>query len=168
MPSDKILKEKQALVDELAAKLSKSACGVLVDYKGINVADDTKLRRSLREASVDYVVIKNTLLIRAFEKAGITGLDPLLKGSTALGLSETDIVIAPKLLFGQVEASKGAFKIKGGFIEGQAVSASVIEEYAKLPSKEVLVSKLLFMLQSPIQRLAIAVSEIAKKNGDAA
>lgn len=168
MPSEKILKEKEQFVEELAEKLKKSACGVMVDYKGITVEADTKLRKNLRESGVEYFVVKNTLLKRAFEKAGIDGLDSYLEGTTAIGLAETDIIVAPKILFKQVEDSKGAFKIKAGFIEGKAVESAVIEEYAKLPSKETLVAKLLFMLQSPMQRMAIAVSEIAKKNDGAA
>ncbi|MDR1754030.1 MAG: 50S ribosomal protein L10 [Eubacterium sp.] len=166
MPSEKILQSKEAFVNDLADKLKKSACGVLADYKGINVADDTKLRRELRENGVDYFVVKNTLLKRAFEKVGIEGLDDLLEGATAIGLSEEDIIIAPKILFKQSDASGENFNIKGGFINGVAAPLSELEEYAKLPSKDVLLSKLLFMLQSPMQRMAIAISEIAKKNGE--
>jgi large subunit ribosomal protein L10 len=168
MPSQNVLKKNQAFVEDLANKLKNSVCGVLVDYKGIKVADDTKLRKTLRENGVTYFVVKNTLLKRALAVAGITGLDDLLEGTTAIGLAETDIVIAPKLLFEQQEASKGVYKIKGGFIEGNAVDNATIEEYAKLPSKEVLVAKLLFVLQSPMQRLAIAVNEIAKKQEEVA
>ena len=168
MPSNKILLEKEKFVDELAEKLKKSMCGVMVDYKGINVADDTSLRKSLRDGGVDYFVVKNTLLKRAFEKAGIDMPDEHLAGPTAIGLCESDLITAPKLLFKQVEASKGAFSIKAGFMEGKAVDAGLIEEYAKLPSKEELVAKLLFMLQSPVQRLAIALNEIAKKQDGAA
>ena len=170
MASEKILQAKQQYVDELAAKLEKAAGGVIVDYRGITVADDTVLRKELREAGVEYFVVKNTLLKRAAEKAGITGLDEHLEGTTAIAISEDDIIAGPKILFKQVEASKGTFAIKVGFIGKEAISASVVEEYAKLPSKETLVSKLLFMLQSPMQRLAIAASEIAKKqeNGDVA
>lgn len=168
MPSDKVLQLKEAFVDELAEKLKNSACGVLVDYKGINVASDTKLRKELREAGVDYFVVKNTLLKRALEKAGLPGLDEHLEGTTAIGLAKEDIIIAPKILYKQVEASKGAFRIKAGFIDGAITDEATIVEYAKLPSKEVLVSKLLFMLQSPMQRMAIAISEIAKKNEEVA
>lgn len=170
MASEKILQAKQQYVDELAAKLEKAAGGVIVDYRGITVADDTVLRKELREAGVEYFVVKNTLLKRAAEKAGITGLDEHLEGTTAIAISEDDIIAGPKILFKQVEASKGTFAIKVGFIGKEAITASVVEEYAKLPSKETLVSKLLFMLQSPMQRLAIAASEIAKKqeNGDVA
>lgn len=163
MASEKILQSKQQYVDDLAKKLEAAAGGVIVDYKGITVAEDTALRKELREAGVDYFVVKNTLLKRAAEKAGITGLDEHLEGTTAIAIHTEDIISAPKILFKQVEASKGTFSVKVGFIGKEAISASVVEEYAKLPSKEVLISKLLFMLQSPMQRLAIAASEIAKK-----
>lgn len=164
MPSDKVLQSKQQFVEELAEKIKNSACGVIVDYRGINVSDDTKLRRELRENDVEYFVVKNTLLKRALEIAGITGLDHLLEGTTALGLSKEDIIIAPKILFKTSDDLKEKFNIKGGFIDGVATDVSVLEEYGKLPSKEVLVAKLLFMLQSPMQRMAIAINEIAKKN----
>lgn len=163
MASEKILQSKQQFVDDLAAKLEKAAGGVIVDYRGITVAEDTVLRKELREAGVEYFVVKNTLLKRAAEKAGITGIAEHLEGTTAIAISEDDIIAAPKILFKQVEASKGTFAIKVGFIGKEAIPTSVVEEYAKLPSKETLVSKLLFMLQSPMQRLAIAASEIAKK-----
>lgn len=164
MPSQKILESKQKFVEELAEKLKNSACGVIVDYKGINVADDTAMRKSLREADVDYFVVKNSLLKRAAEKAGLEGIDAHLEGTTAIALSKEDIIIAPKLIYKQVEASKGTFSIKVGFIDGKAITADEVTEYAKLPDKNTLVSKLLFVLQSPMQKLAIAASEIAKKN----
>ncbi|MCL2036365.1 MAG: 50S ribosomal protein L10 [Oscillospiraceae bacterium] len=166
MPSPKILKKKEKFVTELAEKLNKSACGVLANYKGITVDEDTKLRKAMREANVDYFVVKNSLLSRAFEKAGLEELNVHLTGETAIALSEEDIIVAPKLTYEQVESSKGKYGIKAGFIEGKPVDSVTIIEYAKLPSKEVLVSKLLFMLQSPMQRLAIAISEIAKKDGE--
>ena len=164
MASEKIIQQKQEYVDELAKKLENAAGGVIVDYKGITVAEDTALRKSLREAGVDYFVVKNTLLRRAAEKAGITGIEEHLEGTTAIALHESDIISAPKIIFKQSEDCGDArFNIKIGFIGKEAISVKEVEEYAKLPSKEVLVSKLLFMLQSPMQRLAIAASEIAKK-----
>ncbi|MDR0821224.1 MAG: 50S ribosomal protein L10 [Oscillospiraceae bacterium] len=164
MPNEKILLEKQQKVDDLAVKLQKSVCGVLVDYRGISVDADTKLRKKLRESGVDYAVVKNSLLKRALAKADITGLDDLLENTTALALSDTDVVTAPKILFEKSEELKEIFNIKGGFIDGAAVPVETVIEYAKLPSKEVLVAKLLFVLQSPIQSLAIAISEIEKKS----
>ena len=164
MPSEKILASKQEYVAQLAEKLKNSACGVIVDYKGITVADDTVLRKGLREAEVDYFVVKNTLLKRAAEIAGIEGIDDVLEGTTAIALAKEDIVTAPKLLYKQEEASNGAFTIKKGFVDGKAISKEEVVAYAKLPTKETLLSQLVFMLQSPIQKLAIAISEIEKKN----
>lgn len=164
MPSKSILEQKQAYVAELAEKLKASAGGVLVDYKGISVEEDTKLRKELRESGVDYFVVKNTLLKRAAEVAGIEGLEPALSGTTAIALHAEDIIVAPKLLNKKAEASDGKFSIKLGFVDGQVISKEEVEKYAKLPSKETLLSQLVFMLQSPIQRVAIAINEIAKKN----
>ena len=163
MPSKSVLEQKQAYVADLAEKLKNAAGGVLVDYKGISVEADTKLRKDLRENGVEYFVVKNTLLKRAAEIAGIEGLEPALSGTTAIALSAEDIIIAPKLLFKQTEAPDSTFAIKLGFIDGKVISEEV-EAYAKLPSKETLLSQLVFMLQSPIQRVAIALNEIAKKN----
>ena len=164
MPSQSILEQKQAYVADLAEKLKAAAGGVLVDYKGISVEDDTKLRKELRENGVEYFVVKNTLLKRAAEIAGIEGLEPALSGTTAIALHTEDIIVAPKLLNKKAEASDGNFAIKLGFVDGQVISKEEVEKYAKLPSKETLLSQLVFMLQSPIQRVAIAINEIAKKN----
>lgn len=168
MPSESVIAKKQQFVEELTEKLKDAAGGVLVDYKGITVEDDTKLRKELRENGVDYFVVKNTLLKRALNAAGIEGLDSALEGTTAIALSNDDIIIAPKVLNKKAEDSKGQFSIKLGFVDGKAISKEEVEAYAKLPSKETLLSQLVFMLQSPIQRLAIAISEIEKKQGESA
>ena len=168
MPSESVIAKKQQFVEELTEKLKNAAGGVLVDYKGISVEDDTKLRKELRENGVDYFVVKNTLLKRALNAAGIEGLDSALEGTTAIALSNDDISAAPKVLNKKAEDSKGQFSIKLGFVDGKAISKEEVEAYAKLPSKETLLSQLVFMLQSPIQRLAIAISEIEKKQGESA
>ena len=168
MPSASVLEQKKQFVADLAEKLKNAAGGVIVDYKGITVEDDTKLRRELREAGVDYFVVKNKLLKRACEAAGIEGLDDVLVGTTAVALSAEDIIIAPKILNAKAETSDGKFSLKKGFIDGKVISKEQVEEYAKLPSKETLLSQLVFMLQSPIQRFAIAINEIAKKNEETA
>ena len=168
MPSESVIAKKQQFVEELTEKLKNAAGGVLVDYKGITVEDDTKLRKELRENGVDYFVVKNTLLKRALNAAGIEGLDSALEGTTAIALSNDDIIAAPKVLNKKAEDSKGQFSIKLGFIDGKVISKEEVEAYAKLPSKETLLSQLVFMLQSPIQRLAIAISEIEKKQGESA
>ena len=167
MPNAKVLEEKRALVAELTEKMKNASAGVLVDYKGITVADDTVLRKELREAGIDYFVVKNTLLKRAAEIAGVEGIDDVLEGTTALALAAEDIVTAPKILYKQEEASNGAFSIKKGFVDGKGISKDEVVAYAKLPTKETLLAQLVFMLQSPIQKLAIAVSEIEKKQSAA-
>ena len=148
MPSEKILKEKQAYVAELTGDISQAVSGVVVSYKGIDVAADTKLRRELREAGVDYRVVKNTMLSRAAKDAGIDGLDDVLKGSTALAICN-DHTTAARILAKHAETSK-TFEIKAGFVEGKVVDVAAVDALAKMPPKEVLVAKALGGLNAPI------------------
>lgn len=173
MPSEKILEQKKAIVAELAEKLKSSCAGVVVDYRGINVSDDTKLRRELREAGVDYFVVKNTLLSRAAKEANIDGLDSVLEGTTAIAISNDDYIAAAKILCNFADNNK-TFNVKSGFIDGNVVSVDQINELAKLPSKEVLVAKALGGLNAPIsgfvtvlngtiKGLVVALNAIAQK-----
>lgn len=164
MANEKVLQEKQALVEELAQKLGSSVAGVLVEYKGISVEDDTVLRRKLRAAGIDYSVVKNTMLRRAAEKAGLEGLNDVLKGTTALAVSAEDPVAAAKILCEQAKADEN-FKIKAGFLDGAVIDDARVNELAKLPSKEGLISMLLSVLNGPIRGLAVALNAIAEKNG---
>ena len=166
MASEKVLQEKQALVAELAEKLGAANAGVIVDYSGITVADDTTLRRQLREAGVEYAVVKNTLLKRAAEAAELSGLDDVLHGTTALATSE-DYVAAAKILCKYAEG-KDNFKIKAGFMDGQVIDAAKVVELSKLPSKEGLLSMLLSVLNGPIRGLAVALNAIVEKEPEAA
>jgi len=153
LPSEKILEEKKQLVAELSSKLQNAVAGVLVDYKGITVADDTKLRKELREAGVDYSVIKNTTIHLAAKDAGIEGLDSVLEGTTAMGISSTDLVVTAKILSEYAEKNK-KFSVKAGFVEGKVISAAEVEALAKLPPKEVLVAKVLGGFNAPITGFA--------------
>ena len=173
MASEKILQQKQAYVEELAEKLKNSVAGVIVSYMGITVADDTALRRKLREAGVEYVVVKNSMLRRAADKVGLDGLDNVLEGSTALALSPTDHVAAAKILSEYAEKSK-TFEIKAGYVEGKVIDAAGVAELAKMPPKEVLVAKVLGGLNAPIsgfvnvlngniRGLVVALNAIAEK-----
>ena len=175
MPSEKILEQKKAVVAELSERLKGSVAGVLVNYKGITVADDTKLRQDLREAGVKYTVVKNTLLKRAAEDAGIEGLDPVLEGTTARATSEEDYVAAAKILCEYAEKNKN-FEIKSGYVDGGVLGVDEIKDLAKLPSKEVLVAKALGGLNAPItgfvtvlngniRGLACVLNAIAEKKG---
>lgn len=150
MPNAKVLEQKKALVAELAEKMKKAAAGVLVDYKGINVADDTKLRADMRKADVDYTVYKNTMIRLAAREAGLEGLDPFLSGTTALAMSETDVTAPAKVVVDYAKKIQGKYEVKAGFIEGRVVSAKEIEAIAALPAKEVLIAQVLGGLNAPI------------------
>ncbi len=176
MPSEKILKEKQQIVGQLAERMKTAASGVLVDYKGISVADDTKLRAELRKSGVEYTVVKNTLMTLAAREIGFESLEPVLKGTTALATSETDLVAPAKILNEFAKKSNGKFKIKKGFVEGNIVGSEQISALAELPPKEVLVAQVLGGLNAPItgfvtvlngtiRGLAIALNAIAEKKG---
>ena len=122
MASEKVLQEKQAFVAALTEKLNGATTGVIVNYSGITVAEDTALRRQLREAGVEYTVVKNTLLKRAAEAANLNGLDDSLHGTTALALCD-DYTAAAKVLSKYAETSK-TFEIKAGFMDGEVIDAS--------------------------------------------
>ena len=163
MASAKVLQEKQEFVNALTEKLNGATTGVIVSYSGISVADDTALRRQLREAGVEYVVVKNTLLKRAAEAANLNGLDDALHGSTALAICD-DYTAAAKVLSKYAEGSK-TFKIKAGFMDGEVIGADKVDELAKLPSKEGLLSMLLSVLNGPIRSLACGLNAIVEKGG---
>ena len=173
MPSEKILEQKKQLVAALAADLKESCTGVIVNYKGINVADDTKLRKQLREAGSTYKVVKNTMLKRALDEAGIEGLDGVLEGTTAIAYNKEDYVVSAKILSEFAEKSK-TFELKAGFVDGNALDAAGVKELAALPPKEVLVAKALGGLNAPItgfvtvlngtlKGLVVALNAIAEK-----
>ena len=149
LPSQKVLEQKKALVADLAERLKNSCTGVVVDYKGISVAEDTKLRKELREAGVVYTVVKNTLLGLAAKEAGIEGLDEALSGTTAVALSESDYVAAARILSNYANSHEN-FSIKLGFLDGKVIPASEVDALAKLPSREELVAKALGGLNAPI------------------
>lgn len=157
MPSEKILEKKKKQVEELSETLKNANIGVLVSYIGINVEQDTQLRKKLREAGCEYKVIKNTLLSRAFKEVGIDGLDDSLKGTTALAVSTDDYTSAPKIL---TECAKNieSFEVKGGFVDGAVVDKSEIVALSKLPTKEVLIAQALGGLNAPIQGFANVLS----------
>jgi len=149
MPNAKVLEEKKQMVADLTAKLKKAAGGVLVDYQGINVEQDTKMRTELREAGVDYFVFKNTLARLAVKECGFDALLPVLVKMTAIAVCENDPVAPAKIL--TAYASKiETFNIKAGFVEGEVIDVAGVNQLATLPSKEELVAKMLGSLQAPI------------------
>ncbi len=168
MASEKILAQKQAQIADLKEKMESSVAGVLVDYSGITVADDTKLRRELREAGVHYFVVKNTMLERAAEQVGFGDLKQYLSGATALAISTEDQTAAARILSKYAAASKGKFTVKAGYVDGGVIDAEKVTELGNLPNREGLLSMLLSALTGNLRGLACALNEIAEKSGEAA
>ncbi len=164
LPSQKVLSEKQQFVSDLAAKLKTAKAGVIVDYKGISVADDTQLRRDLRAEKVEYFVVKNTLLKLAAKEAGIDGLDSFLEGTTALAISTDDQIAPAKVLGKYDEKMKEIFNVKAGFMDGEVLDAKKVIALGKLPSKEQLVGQLLSVMIAPIRGLAVALNAVAEQD----
>ncbi|MDD5939036.1 MAG: 50S ribosomal protein L10 [Clostridiales bacterium] len=169
MPNAKVLSEKQAVVAGLVDTLKNSASGVLVNYEGITVSEDTELRNELRKANVEYSVVKNTLVRRALDDAGLSELDEVLHGTTSLAVSNDD-PIAPMRVINKFAKGLGdnRFHIKAGFMDGKVLTMDEISALAELPSKEILLSQLLGMLLAPITSLAVVTKAIAEKDGEAA
>jgi len=167
MPSEKVLQEKAKLVESLSEKLQNSTAGVIVNYTGITVAQDTALRTALRKAGVEYKVYKNTLSERALEKVGYGALKEHLVGMTAIATSENDPVAPAKILKEYAEKVE-TFDIKGGFVNGDVLDRAQVLALAEIPSFEGLIAKMLGSLQSPLYGLAYVLqAKIDKENGAA-
>ena len=167
MPNAKVLSEKQAIVAELTEKIQKATSGVIVDYKGITVEEDTALRKECRESNVDYAVVKNTLLRFAFNNTGLNELDGLLNGTTSLALSE-DAVAPARVMADYAKKLDGKFEIKGGFMDGKPVDLATIQSLAAIPALPVLQAQFLGTMLASITGLAVVLKQIAEKNGEAA
>lgn len=160
MPSEKVLEAKKAQVAELIEVLNGATTGVLVDYRGLNVEEDTKLRNNLRAAGVKYFVVKNTLLRLAANQTGLEDLDSILHGPTALAVSED--AVAPAKVLADFAKENEALEIKSGFMDGKVLSLDEIKTLAKTPSQETLIAKIMGSLNSPISGLARLLSTIAE------
>lgn len=164
MPSAKVLEQKKQQVAEISEKLSSAVAGVIVDYKGITVADDTVLRADLRKAGVDYTVVKNTLLALAVKGTALEGLTSVLEGTTALAVSKEDSVASAKILSEFADKHEN-FSIKGGFLDGEVISLEKIDSLAKLPSKDVLLATVCNAFNAPIAAFARAMQALVEKGG---
>ncbi len=164
MPSEKVLEQKKQQVAELTEILKNSVAGVVVDYKGINVADDTALRKELREAGVKYSVVKNTLLGLAAKGAGLDDLTKVLEGTTAIAVSPEDHTAAARILKKFADKSK-TFSIKSGYLEGGVIDLATIDSLAKLPTRDVLLATVCNAFNAPIAAFARAVQAIVDKGG---
>lgn len=166
MPNASVLEKKQQQVAELKEKIAGAVTGIIVDYKGINVSDDTALRKELRENGVEYFVVKNTILGRAIDGTSVEGMKSVLEGTTALALSKEDYTAAARILCKFAEGHDN-FKVKSGFLDGEVIDVATIESLAKLPTKEVLLATVCSAFQAPIAAFARAVQAIVDKNDSA-
>ena len=166
MPNALVLEKKQQQVAELKEKIAASVTGVIVDYKGITVADDTALRKELRENGVEYFVVKKTILSRAVAGTELERIKSVLEGTTAIALSKEDYTAAARILCKFADDHEN-FKVKSGFLDGKVADVATITAIAKLPSKEVLLATVCNVLQAPIAAFARVLQAVVDKNGSA-
>ena len=164
MPSTAVLEKKKQMVADLSERIKASCAGVIVDYKGINVEDDTKLRKELREAGVEYTVVKNSILGRAAQDAGLEGLDAVLEGTTAIATSTDDYVASARILQKYADTHNN-FSLKSGYLDGEVISMEKLIALAKLPSREVLLATVCSVFNAPIAAFARGVQAIVDKGG---
>ena len=165
MPNAKVLSEKQAIVEALAQRIQNASAGVLVDYRGITVAEDTALRAELRKEAVDYSVVKNTLTRKALDKLGMSDLDHVLNGTTSLATAENDPIAPFRILNDYSKKLGDRFNVKAAFMEGKILSDSEIEMMSTLGSKDALYSKVLGTMIAPITGLAVCLGQILEQKG---
>lgn len=169
MPSEKTLSAKKERVAQLVEMLKNSAAGVLVDYKGITVEEDTKLRKELREAGVSYFVEKNTILRFALKEAGLDGITNVLEGTTAIAISNDDQTAPARILGKFAEDCKDEkFFLKAGYIGKDVYDEAGVKALSKIPSRETLLAQLVGSLQGPIQKLAATLQAVVDKDNEAA
>ena len=166
MPSKSILEQKQQAVAEIAAQLKTSTAGVLVNYQGITVDDDTKMRKALREAGVKYMVVKNSLTGRACDEVGLSDMKQYLSGMTAIAIGSED-PIAPAKVLKEYADKVESFSILAGYLDGAVIVAKTVEALADIPSKEVLIAKFLGSIKSPIYKFAYALQAVFDKDAEA-
>ena len=158
---------KKPIVEEISAAIEGAQSVVLVDHRGLTVAQDTELRRQLREAGITYKVYKNTMMNFAFKGTDFEGLAPYLNGPSAMACSTTDATAPARVLAEFAKKAKN-LEIKAGVVEGNVYDAKGMEAIASIPSREVLIGRLLGSMQSPIANFARVINQIAEKNGGAA
>ncbi|CAM3291577.1 MULTISPECIES: 50S ribosomal protein L10 [Paenibacillus] len=162
MANAKVIQAKQESVDAVTAKLRESATSVVVDYRGLNVAQVTELRKQLREAGIEFQVLKNSLLRRAAAAAELTELNEVLTGPSAIAFSVDDVV-APAKILNDFAKKNDALELKGAVVEGRVIGVQEVKALAELPSREGLLSMLLSVLQAPVRNFALAVKAVAEK-----
>ncbi|AHD07552.1 50S ribosomal protein L10 [Paenibacillus larvae subsp. larvae] len=162
MANAKVLAMKEQQVSEVASKFQESSCAIVTDYRGLNVSEVTELRKALREAGVEFQVLKNTTLRRATANVDLSDLNSHFVGPTAVAFSKEDVVAPAKILSDFAKKHEN-LEIKAGVVEGKVVDVSQIKALAELPSREGLLSMLLSVLQAPMRNFALAVKAVAEK-----
>ncbi|MBC8079984.1 MAG: 50S ribosomal protein L10 [Gorillibacterium sp.] len=162
MANAKVLEEKQLQASGISEKLKESSTTVVVDYRGLNVTQVTELRKQLRQAGVEFQVLKNSVVRRATAEAELTELDQFLTGPTAIAFSKNDLV-APAKILNDFAKKNDKLSLKGGVVEGRVVGLEQIKALADLPSRDGLLSMLLSVLQAPVRNFALAVKAVAEK-----
>ncbi|SHI13083.1 LSU ribosomal protein L10P [Clostridium collagenovorans DSM 3089] len=153
---------KEAKVQEIKSKLEKAQAVILADYQGLNVEEDTELRKKLREAGVEYKVYKNTLAILALKEIGIEGLDEFLKGPVSMAISYDDPT-APARVLNDFAKDHKKLELKAGLVQGEVYDLDKVKKLAAIPSKEVLLAKLLGSFKAPLSNLAYLLNAIKEK-----
>ena len=162
MPNAKVLESKKAVVEALTGKMQEATSVVFVDYKGINVAQDTDLRKQFREAGVEYSVVKNTLTRFAAKNAGYD-FDEVLNGTTAMASTTGDPIAPARIVCEFAKKNKGVLTIKGGVVEGSVLTADQLNGFGELPSKNALVAQVLGTFLAPISSLAFVLDQIREQ-----
>ena len=155
---------KQPIIDEIKALLDGAVAATVVDYRGLTVAQDTELRKALREAGVQYKVFKNTLIKRAAEGTDFAQLDVVLDGPTALAVSKDDATAAARI-FAKFAKTAPKLEFKGAVVEGNFYDAKAVQALAEIPSREELLGRLLGSIKSPVSNFARVLNQIAQKDG---
>lgn len=161
------IEEKQPIVNEISEAISGAQSVVLVDYRGLTVAQDTKLRKQMREAGITYKVYKNTMMNFAFKGTEFEALAPFLNGPSAMACSKDDAT-APARLLAKFAQEAPKLELKAGVVEGALYDTDGIKEISKIPSRDELLSRLLGSMQSPVANFARVIKQIAEKGGEAA
>jgi large subunit ribosomal protein L10 len=167
LANTKVIQAKQEAVDAVTAKLRGSVTTVVADYRGLNVAQITELRKQLREAGIEFSVLKNSLLRRATAATDLTELDAILTGPTVVAFGGEDVV-APAKILNDFAKKNTALQLKGAVVEGKVIGVDQIKALAELPSRDGLLSMLLSVLQAPVRNFALAVKAVADKEEQSA
>lgn len=162
MSKANVIARKEEIVNDITKKFQDAQAVIVVDYRGLTVEQVTELRKQLRDAGVEMRVLKNTMLRRAADAAGIEGLNDVFKGPTAVAFSNEEVV-APAKIIAEFAEKADKLEIKGGLLEGKVATVEEINKIAKLPNREGLLSMLLSVLQAPVRNTALAIKAVAEK-----